>query len=314
MPLMKLEDFYPDHQEFSSEMGSSLDDIKKYDVYAQGDDKVGSVHDILVDDQTGEFRYFIVDTGFWIFGKKVLLPVGLATIDSTSERIYANSLTRDQVESLPKFSELEEIDYDYEESVRDVYRPAASTAAIGTTGMAASGMMTDSLATDVSATNPVATPAVTPDLTYDRDTYSYDRDAALYGINERDHQTLKLYQERLIANKHRQKTGEVAIGKVVETETAHVTVPIEKERVVIERTTPGQVVAGGDMSDAFHDEAVRMEVYEETPDIRKETILREEVTVRKEIDRATVTADETLRREELNIDKDGNPIINNPNL
>ena len=45
-----------------------------------------------------------------------------------------------------------------------------------------------------------------------------------------------------------------------------------------------------------------------------ETILREEVTVRKEVDRDTVTADETLRREELNIDKDGNPIINNPNL
>ncbi|WP_088893071.1 DUF2382 domain-containing protein [Leptolyngbya ohadii] len=313
MPLMKLEDFYPDHQDFSSEMGSDLNDIKKYDVYAQGDDKVGSVHDILVDDQTGEFRYFVVDTGFWIFGKKVLLPVGLATIDSASERIYANSLTRDQVESLPKFSDLEEIDYDYEESVRGVYRPSTSTTAMGTTGMAASGMTTDALATDVSAANPVATPAVTPDLTYDRDTYSYDRDAALYGMNERDHQTLKLYQERLIANKRRQKTGEVAVGKVVETETAHVAVPVEKERVVIERTTPGQVVTG-DMSDAFQEDAVRMEVYEETPDIRKETILREEVTVRKEVDRDTVTADETLRREELDIDKDGNPIINNPNL
>lgn len=321
MPLMKLEDFYPEHREFSSEMGSSLDDIKSYDVYAQDEDKVGSVHDILVDDQTGEFRYFVVDTGFWIFGKKVLLPVGLGTIDSSSQRVYARSLTRDQVEALPSFSDLEKIDYDQEEAVRGVYRPSvgATTASEGTgfaAGMTGSGMMNDALATDVSAANPVATPAVTPDLTsdrYTRDDYTYDRDPALYGINERDHQTLKLYQERLIANKRRQKTGEVAIGKRVETENAHVAVPIEKERVVIERTTPGQTVVG-ETSDAFRDDTVRMDVYEETPDIRKETVLREEVTVRKEVDRDTVNADETLRREELNVDKDGNPIVNNPNL
>jgi uncharacterized protein (TIGR02271 family) len=301
MPLMKLEDYYPDHRNFASEMGSSLDDIKSYDVYAQGDDKVGSVHDILVDDQTGEFRYFVVDTGFWIFGKKVLLPVGLATIDSASQRIYVLNLTRDQVEALPHFSDLEKIDYDQEEEVRGVYRPSVADTATATgTAMgtaATSGMM----ASDTMATTPT-----TASSTYDRDTYTYDRDAALYGMNDRDHQTLRLYQERLIANKQRQKTGEVAIGKRVETETAHVSVPVEKERVVIERTTPGQVVTG-EASDAFHDEAVRMEVYEETPDIRKETILREEVTVRKEVDRDTVVADETLRREELNIDKDGNP-------
>ncbi len=310
MPLMKLEDFYPDHQEFSSEMGSSLDDIKSYDVYAQGDDKVGSVHDILVDDQTGEFRYFVVDSGFWIFGKKVLLPVGMASIDSTSQRIYATNLTRDQVEALPKLDDLEKIDYDYEEEVRGVYRPSmGATTAATTMGTASTaGMMTS----DMTAMDTIDTP-VTADTTYDRNSYTYDRDAAMYGMNDRDHQTLKLYQERLIANKRRQKTGEVAIGKTVETETAHVAVPIERERVVIERTAAGQVVAG-DTSDAFHDDAVRMEVYEETPDIRKETVLREEVTVRKEIDRDTVVADETLRREELNIDKDGNPIVNNPNL
>ena len=47
---------------------------------------------------------------------------------------------------------------------------------------------------------------------------------------------LKLYQERLVADKHREKTGEVTVGKRVETETARVSVPIEKERVVVERT------------------------------------------------------------------------------
>jgi sporulation protein YlmC with PRC-barrel domain len=65
MALVKLGDFYPDYREEHSD----IDDIKNFDVYAQGDNKVGSVYDILVDEQTGKFRYFIVDTGFWVFGK-----------------------------------------------------------------------------------------------------------------------------------------------------------------------------------------------------------------------------------------------------
>ena len=38
-----------------------------------------------------------------------------------------------------------------------------------------------------------------------------------------------------------------------------------------------------------------METYEETPDIHKEAVLREEVRIRKEVERDTVEAKETLR-------------------
>jgi len=40
--------------------------------------------------------------------------------------------------------------------------------------------------------------------TYNRDTY--EQDASLYQMNE-DHQNLKLYQERLVANKQRLNQG-----------------------------------------------------------------------------------------------------------
>jgi uncharacterized protein (TIGR02271 family) len=55
-----------------------------------------------------------------------------------------------------------------------------------------------------------------------------------------------------------------------------------------------------------------MRVYEETADIRKQPFVREEVTVRKEVQRDTVDATETLRREELEIDVNGNPIVESP--
>ncbi len=116
---------------------------------------------------------------------------------------------------------------------------------------------------------------------YTRDNYSYDQDPDLYNLDERNHQNFRLYEERLIANKQRRKTGEVAVGKHVETETARVSVPVEKERVVIERTNStdiGSPVAAGD-ADFREGEVARIDVYEEVPDIHKETVVREEVNV-----------------------------------
>ncbi len=122
--------------------------------------------------------------------------------------------------------------------------------------------------------------------------------------------TIKLYEERLVVDKDRTKTGEVAIGKHVETETARVSVPIDKERVVIERVAGStETVVPGDV--AFGDtEGIRMEVYEETPDIHKEAFVREEVTIRKEVSQEMVISQETLRREELEVNTDGNPVVN----
>ncbi|MGB3548579.1 MAG: DUF2382 domain-containing protein [Saprospiraceae bacterium] len=121
---------------------------------------------------------------------------------------------------------------------------------------------------------------------------------------------VKLYEERLKVHRERVKTGEVAVGKRVETETAQVSVPVSKESVVIERTaptTPGTTVP---TADAFQSgEVARMEVYEESADIRKEPFVREEVNVRKETDRDVVNEEATVRREELDVDSDGTDVI-----
>ncbi len=124
MALYKLDEYYPDYQK------DILDgyDIKNFDVYAVDNDKVGSVKNVMVDETDGRFRYFIVDTGFWVFGKNVLLPVGLARINFDDKRIYVDGLTKQQVEDLPEFKEDLAIDHDYEERVRGVYRPSIAAA------------------------------------------------------------------------------------------------------------------------------------------------------------------------------------------
>ena len=283
MPLQKIADFNPNYQETFEG-----NDIKGMSVYTQGtDEKIGTVNEIIVDEQ-GQLRYLVVDLGFWIFGKKVLMPIGRTQIDYKAGRVHAVGLTKQQAEALPEFNERTTLDYDHEEQVRGVYRAQSAGSAATVTG-----------ATAAMASTPK------------RDSYTYDQDASLYDVNAHDDQTFKLYQERLIASKQRVKTGEVAIGKRVETETAQVSVPLEKERVVIERVTPqdaGRAVAPGSVNFG-EGEVARIETYEETADIRKEAFVREEVKVKKVVDHETVEAQETLRREELDVDSEGRPVV-----
>lgn len=277
MALHRLTAFDPNYSETFQEH-----DIKGLGVYTDiNNEKIGTVSDVLVDEE-GHFRYLIVDLGFWIFGKKVLLPVGRSRIDYEAHRVYAIGMTKEQAEDLPEFEEGRMLDYDYEERVRGVYRDAKyGTSAVTT-----------------------STPS------YTRESYRYEHEPSLYNLNERDHKTLKLYEERLIANKRREKIGEVAIGKHVESETAKVSIPIEKEHVVISRVTPedaGRVVSSEEAS--FQEgEVARLEIYEETPEVRKEAVLREEVNVEKVVERETVQAQDTVRREELDVNAPNLPV------
>ena len=124
-----------------------------------------------------------------------------------------------------------------------------------------------------------------------------------------DNDNIKLYEERLVVDKDRHKAGEVAIGKHVETQTAQVAVPVEKERIVVERRdATGNTVVNPGSVDFRDGEVAHVDLYEETANVQKQAFVREEVSVRKEVERDTVQASETIRREELDIDADGDVI------
>ena len=60
-----------------------------------------------VDEATYEASrsYIVVDTGPWIFGKKVLLPAGIIDrVDPDSETVYVNR-SKDEIKNAPEFDE-----------------------------------------------------------------------------------------------------------------------------------------------------------------------------------------------------------------
>jgi hypothetical protein len=76
-------------------------DITGYSVEAT-DGGIGKI-----DEATYEVggSYLVVDTGPWIFGKKVLLPAGLINrIDPESETVFVTR-TKDEIKSAPEYDE-----------------------------------------------------------------------------------------------------------------------------------------------------------------------------------------------------------------
>ena len=76
-------------------------DLVGYDVEAT-DGHIGKI-----DEATYEVgsSYVVVDTGPWIFGKKVMLPAGIVQrVDEADEKVWVNR-TKEQIKSAPEYDD-----------------------------------------------------------------------------------------------------------------------------------------------------------------------------------------------------------------
>jgi hypothetical protein len=76
-----------------------------------------------IDEATNEVggSYIVVDTGPWIFGKKVLLPAGVIdTIDLDEQKAYVKR-TKDEIKNGPEFDEATYRDQTYRDRVGTYY-------------------------------------------------------------------------------------------------------------------------------------------------------------------------------------------------
>jgi hypothetical protein len=84
------------------------------------DGGIGNI-DEATDDETGR-GHLIVDTGHWIFGKKVMLPAGVVDhIDLDSQTVYVKR-TKDEIKHAPEFLPDGGVDDDYRDRLGTYYR------------------------------------------------------------------------------------------------------------------------------------------------------------------------------------------------
>ena len=84
------------------------------------DGNIGKVDEATY--ETGD-SFVVVDTGPWIFGKKVMLPAGvIRNIDLDTETVFVNR-TKDQIKNAPEFDEEHYRDVTYRNEIGSYYGP-----------------------------------------------------------------------------------------------------------------------------------------------------------------------------------------------
>jgi len=115
-------------------------------------------------------------------------------------------------------------------------------------------------------------------------------------------QTVQVHEEHLRAQKTPVEAGEVRVRKEVHAEQQNITVPVEREEVVIERRpASGRASA----SDIHAGEEVRIPVREEKVRVEKENVLKEEVAVGKRKVTDTEQVSGQVRKEEVKVEQTG---------
>jgi hypothetical protein len=90
-------------------------------VIAASDGLIGHVDDSIIDDNDWRLRYFVVDTGAWVPGRKVLVSTEWADTIEWADGSVSVSLTRDDVRHSPHFDPAEPVNREYEEVLYDYY-------------------------------------------------------------------------------------------------------------------------------------------------------------------------------------------------
>ena len=92
-------------------------EIVGYDVEAI-DGSIGKVDGATLETDSG---HIVVDTGPWIFGKKVMLPVGVITsADHDGENVFVNR-TKDEIKNAPEFDDSMRNDEKYRTELGSYY-------------------------------------------------------------------------------------------------------------------------------------------------------------------------------------------------
>jgi len=127
------------------------------------------------------------------------------------------------------------------------------------------------------------------------------------GFRAEDGRVVQLREEHLKANKEMVSKGDVRVRKEVHTSHEQVTVPVEREEVVIERRPANGRGGAGDIKA----EEIRIPVKEERVNVGKETVVKEEVSVGKRKTRGTQTVEGDVRKEELVVEPQGGARVRN---
>ncbi|MFP5282764.1 MAG: DUF2382 domain-containing protein [Actinomycetes bacterium] len=264
-------------------------------VVSTSGDKIGSIGQIYLDDNTGEPTWVTVKTG--LFGTSESF-VPLQGADSRGDDIVV-SYDKATVKDAPRVDDDGSISPEEEDRLYAYYGLGGADYATTTTD-------TDYDSGADRGADYVATSGVTDD--YDRGADG-GADGGAVGHDTSGPTTddaMTRSEERLRVGTQKRETGRARLRKYVVTENVTETVPVSREEVRIERepitdANIGDATSGPDISEEEHE----VILHEERPVVQKETVPVERVRLDTETVTDEATVSEEIRKEQIDTDVDG---------
>ncbi len=237
-----------------------IDQVQGSTAYGSNGEKIGSVGQIYLDDQSGQPAWVTVNTG--LFGTSESF-VPLSEASYSGDRLTL-PYDKDKIKGAPNVAEDGHISPEEEQNLYEYY------------GMSYSGGYTE--------TETETTTTRTADMADTTD------------------DSVTLSEEQLRVGKATQQAGQARLRKYVVSENVTETVPLTKERAVLQREpiTDGDTVTDA----AFAEDSVEVNLTEERAVVEKTATPVERVRLGKEAVTTEETVTEEVRSERVEVDGD----------
>ncbi|MCH6196970.1 PRC and DUF2382 domain-containing protein [Corynebacterium mastitidis] len=253
--------------------------------YDSKGDKLGSVKEIFLDDNSGKPTFVEVNHG--LFGlSSSLVPLRGATFENGELRL---AFAKDLIKDAPDFDSDSSLTTANQDELNQHYGVgAAEYQDIYEAPAPRGGAREEAARTDVAGA------ANTTDTKATQDAARTEKKAAA------DDGSLVRSEEELNVSKENVQTGEARLRKFVVTETETVDVPVSREEVRVVRTP----LTGDEQVDgqALTDDEASVILHEERVNVSKDTVAKEKVALQKEQVTGTQRVSEELKKERIETD------------
>ena len=96
----------------------SLPDLTGFEVVTTDEQKIGKVDE--ASNESGS-SWIVVDTGFWIFGKKRMIPAGAIESVNRDERTLRVALSKNEINEAPDYEKARQFEDAHRQEMGDYY-------------------------------------------------------------------------------------------------------------------------------------------------------------------------------------------------
>lgn len=281
-----------EYEERSDRFTAIEDRFAGYTVYDQGNDKIGKVDDLFLD-ENDQPEYIGVKMGF-LGTRSTLIPMDIASVDESQQAVMV-SAEKNVVKDGPAFDDDREITPEFEQQVRGYYGLDGQGSASGAYG----SYYGDETDRESGEHHPGIAMGDTESGEF------REHGVGEEGVGEReddladeDELRVQRTEEELRTGTREREAGALNVRKRVRTERETQAVPTRREEVSVER-----VPVEGEASEAeIGDDEISVPVVEEEVVVEKRPVVKEELRIRKDVVEDEQVVEEDVRKEEVDVD------------